>query len=314
MFVQNINIEEFRGIKKCKEPLKFTSFTVLIGRNNSGKSAILEALSLLPSPQRDESITMQSKIKFLRNLHRPNRPNQENNECLLYLYEGTSKIDFKLDNQIILTFKIEMNQIEESYDNKNIAFNPQTLVLYIPNETSIINAMENRIEDLNYVITKKGIHISVAKYLNKCVDDVYSEIILVKPILIRKVFSNQNTAYIKLKDLGSGAEKLIKFMSLIGALNPSLLLIDDFEVGFHPSLIKIFLEWLKEKDWQTVISTQSIDLLDKLTEVKPSNTTILQLHKSQDDILSYKSLDLEQLEALLDANTDPRLLVDALCL
>jgi predicted ATPase len=99
-------------------------------------------------------------------------------------------------------------------------------------------------------------------------------------------------------------------MSLIGALHPSLLLIDDFEVGFHPSLIKIFLEWLKEKDWQTVISTQSIDLLDKLTEVKPSNTTILQLHKSQDDILSYKSLDLEQLEDLLDANTDPRLLVN----
>lgn len=48
MYVTELNIKEFRGIKECRETLKFTKFNILLGRNNSGKSAILHALSLLP--------------------------------------------------------------------------------------------------------------------------------------------------------------------------------------------------------------------------------------------------------------------------
>ena len=134
---------------------------------------------------------------------------------------------------------------------------------------------------------------------------------IVYPISLRKVYK-ENKVYIQLKDLGSGAEKVIKIMAILSVLNPQLVIIDDFEAGLHPTLIKIFLEWLASKKWQNVISTHSIDTLYHLVDIHPHDTTILQLNKSSEDILSYKVLTLEDLEDFLNANSDPRLLADAL--
>ena len=47
------SIKEFRGIKELKEPIKLSKFNILIGKNNSGKTAILESLFLFPHPSRD---------------------------------------------------------------------------------------------------------------------------------------------------------------------------------------------------------------------------------------------------------------------
>ena len=53
-------------------------------------------------------------------------------------------------------------------------------------------------------------------------------------------------------------------------------------------------------------------MLYYLVDIKPIDTSILQLNKSNEDILSHEVLTLDELEDLLDANTDPRLLSDAL--
>ena len=77
-------------------------------------------------------------------------------------------------------------------------------------------------------------------------------------------------------------------------------------------MIEVLLTWLKSKEFQTVISTHSIDLLYSLVEIKPPKTKIFQLKKSYNDILNHKVLQLEDLEDLLHGNLDPRILVDAL--
>ena len=46
--ITSVDLREFRGIRACKEPIKLSSFTVLIGRNNSGKTSVLEAIALFP--------------------------------------------------------------------------------------------------------------------------------------------------------------------------------------------------------------------------------------------------------------------------
>ena len=96
MFVDELTIREFRGIRTCKGPLKLSNFTVMIGRNNSGKSTILEALSLLPSPHTRSFINGSSKIKNIINLH--------HSKALQYLYAGSSQIEYRLKD---ITFKIE---------------------------------------------------------------------------------------------------------------------------------------------------------------------------------------------------------------
>ena len=122
----------------------------------------------------------------------------------------------------------------------------------------------------------------------------------------------ENIGYIELRDLGAGIEKIIKIMTLLEVISPKLILIDDFGSGLHPSLIKIFLSWLKDKEneWQTVISTHSYDVLHYLLDINPKDTSIIQLKKSSGDVLAHKSLSLNQIESFLDANNDPRFLSD----
>lgn len=317
MFVRSLNIKEFRGIKDCKKAIKFSNFTVLIGKNNAGKSSVLEALSLLPVPSIYDYITKTSKIDNLMHLHQGSRKD------LLYLYAGTSDLQFGIRSSSAL-IEISENEIRTSWNNqplnllikfKEIYGIPDNkfseMVLFVPFTTSIISEIEQRMKSLRELIMKKGYHIKLAKFLNQCVNDVYSELVFLEPLSLRKIYPDNNV-YLKLKDLGSGAEKLIKIMALFEVLSPHLILIDDFEAGFHPTMIKLFLKWLKDKQWQTIISTHSLDVLYHLVDIKINDTTILQLNKSNEDTLSYEVLKLEELEDLLDANTDPRLLLDAL--
>ena len=317
MFVRSLNIKEFRGIKACDKALKFSNFTVLIGKNNAGKSSILEALSLLPEPNIRDYFTQKRKLNNLKDLH------QGSLKDLLYLYAGTSTLQFGIESSTA-TIEISETDTRTFWNNKETSIGaeiskmyefPQKkipdMVLFVPFTTSILIDLENRMKALKELIMKKGYHIKLANFLNECVNDVYSELVFLEPISLRKVYPD-NKVYLKLKDLGSGAEKLIKIMALFEVLSPKLIIIDDFEAGFHPTMIKLFLKWLKKKKWQIIVSTHSIDVLYHLVEIKPIDTRILQLNKSNEDILSHEVLTLDELEDLIDANTDPRLLLDAL--
>ncbi len=335
MIVKDLNITEFRGIKSCKSPIHLSNFNVLIGRNNSGKSTILEALSLLPSPKMSEYITDGDKIDFISNLHyRKQTPKNRTNlyKTLIYQYAGTSLIEYNRigekvfniiikENQVIPNFGVNemlleiIDEIRGRKPPKQLEYidkflemikKPSALsVLFIPSDTQYIKEMNDKINSLKDVIIKRGIHVQVAKSLNKCVDDEYSEILFGDPLRIRKVFSD-NFTYIRISDLGSGAEKLIKIMLLIESITPELILIDDIEAGLHPTMINIFLKWLINLGSQVVISTHSIDVLYKLTEINPLDCNVLFLKKSCEDNLKYDKLSLDEIEDLLNANTDPR--------
>ncbi len=332
MIVKNLNIKEFRGIKSCKRPIEFTNFNVLIGRNNSGKSSVLEALSLIPNPKSKEYVTNKSKIQFLAELHSPlifSKEKEINDpyKPLLYLYSGTATIDYNNVSYITISLrtcdseykppghmpnmsKVPDYMVDPDYniDSASIALaNSSISVLFIPYDTEYIKTLEKKIDSLKFAIMKKGIHRKVAERLNECVDDEYSEIYFGDPIVMRKVLAD-NTPYININDLGSGAEKLIKIMALIEIMEPKLILIDDFGAGFHPSMINIFLKWLTELKSQVVLSTHSADILYQLTKLDPESCNILFLKKTHEDILKYKVLSIDKVEDFLNANTDPRLL------
>lgn len=322
MLIKDLNIKEFRGIKKCEKPLKFSRFNILIGKNNSGKSTILEALSLLPSVNTIDLIQGRKKGEILRRAHQENK-NVKKYKCLLYLHAGTSFIEYSLTSGHLVVEinedNIEMGTKEEKIlQERQFAqfFNVkpnllEKLVLHIPNDTELLKQIEKKVKEYKEEIMKEGYHIKVAKLLNNNVDDEYSDITFLEPISIRKKLPD-NFVYLPLKDLGFGAEKFVKIISLIEVIKPSLLLIDDFETGFHPSLIKAFLIWLKGKKMQVILSTHSIDVLDRLVEVQPNDTQIILLKKDESDLLKYESFPLKKVQNFLNANTDPRLLIDQL--
>ncbi|MCD6370160.1 MAG: ATP-binding protein, partial [Thermoplasmata archaeon] len=111
------------------------------------------------------------------------------------------------------------------------------------------------------------------------------------------------------------AKKIVRAYMVIRLLKPRLILWDDFDAALHPSLVKGLLKWLYSGNWQVVLSTHSLDVLyylldileDGKNEKKEGNIQVLLLRRV-DDILYHKSLSVEELEDLIDSNTDPRFL------
>jgi AAA15 family ATPase/GTPase len=325
MLVSQIDIKEFRGIRTCEKPLDLSKFTVLIGRNNVGKSAVLEALYLLPHPKIIDPIYNDNKISIIKDkLHSGGH--------LAYGYSGLARIHYNNHSFSIVVSERDANLLvdkkEIPYHNSSKLIellklppaeyyieNIQNLVIAVFSNTTLIKEFDNKIQEesvKNYIM-KQGYHVTIAELISKCVDDNFTEIIL-DIMKIRKELPDGNKFYIHLDDLGDGVKKAVRVMLLIEALEPKLILWDDFEVFAHPSLIKILLTWLAEGDWQVVLTTHSIDVLYELLEVRPEDTTVLQLAKTKDDVLRYEKLTLDDLEDLIMANQDPRLVADALTL
>jgi len=327
MSVQQLDLEEFRGIRKCKEPIKFSKFSILIGRNNSGKSTILGALYLLPFPyHHKEPFSQSERITYLQGL-------VGGKSSLVYAYSGKAKLTYRVNSKEI---KIEINDggtVEkftmngeelDPYRFRSIAklFNVeeqieklQKLVFFIPNSTGFVRMLTDNLKQDTYwnYVMKQRAHVRVASQINECIDDKYTEVLPYKDALCaRKEIPGTGPIYIKIADLGDGIEKAVAIMLFANAYNPHIILWDDFETTAHPTLIRMLLNWLKEGQWQVILSTHSIDVLSRLLEVKPKDAKVIQLKKTADDVLLYQELSLEELEDIMEANQDPRLLVDAL--
>jgi len=337
MLIESINLREFRGILRCEKSLNLSDFTVLVGRNNSGKSSILEALALFPKPEYQVPYSGQSRLEFVASLH-------AGRSSLVYGYSGYASVEYMVDGKRWnLQFDESGRTTEfaiENYDSQTLQTDPfscigrelrdrlaQTrppsvgekisrMVFFIPNDTSFMNELarltgEEKSRDM---ITKGGAHARIAKELiNKCVDDKYTEILPFSPQLrVRKERVDGQPLYINVKDLGDGVEKVAIATLWLDAIDPFLVLWDDFEGSAHPTLIRELLRWLSNKKWQVILSTHSIDVLSSLTEVGPKEARVIQLKKTNEDILYHEILTIDELEDILDSSQDPRMIVDSL--
>jgi len=349
MKITKLDIVEFRGIKKCERPIEFSKFNVLIGRNNAGKSAILEALFLFPDPTKD--VFGDIKLYFVRNL-------LHSGESLTYGYWGDAKIQYTFeyywDNYPLLceyeiiigkeTFSRLSNFKVQSDDKKDLELvveiddlaklfeksekdiiqekikekleKIENTTFLIPSNLGLTKKFDDKIVSEKNKLMKQGSHVKVAKLISKCVEDNFTEVYL-DTMKLRKELPDGNAFYIHIDDLGDGIKKAVRVMLLLEAVKPKIVLWDDFEVFAHPSLIETLLKWLTEENWQVVLSTHSIDVLYALlnTEIKNrEDVAIIQLAKTSDDVLTFEKLTLDDLEDLIMANQDPRKVVDLLAL
>jgi len=317
ILITEIDFEEFRGIKRCKKPIKLKKFNVLIGKNNSGKSALLEALFLFPSPL--ISCVSGYKSSLVEKLH-------GGHDSLIYGYSGNARIMYKANNTSC-TIKIKSSgDPEVFFENKTIDSlesigkliqisepNLKDISIYIPTDTNIINSYADYINSMENEIVKSGKNKTVAEFVNQCIDEKYTEVFWKKEgLYCRKERPDGTPLYIKLNDMGDGIKRATIFMLLLEAQSPHIVLWDDFENASHPTLIKAQLEWLAKKDWQVVLSTHSIDVLYQLLDIDPTGVQVIQLKKLTDDMLIHTSLSIDNLNDLMNANSDPRQLVDAL--
>lgn len=281
--LRKIDISEFRGIRKLSKPIELGSFNVLVGRNNVGKSAILEAVFLLSMPFRGETLSLYSKnvYDYLSGLH-------GGGKSLVYGHSGKAVINYeftegvktffervKHDGEIVSgvdilvkNIEIEMDTVsfskvvinrkytmEDSLDYKNflksigVACGSNILCLFVPNNSNSYERIASFVLDDKVFswIEKHGFHRRVIRsILAPAIYDRFTEVTIRKDRLcVRKEVSEEiGSLYIDVDSLGEGVKRALLTYLVVEYLNPRIVLWDDIEVAAHPSLLETLLKWL----------------------------------------------------------------------
>ena len=349
--VKTIEIKEFRGIRELKKPITLKSFNVLVGRNNAGKSAILEALYLLSNP-----FMMQRAKPYDKEIHQFISEIHGGPSTLVYGQDGKATIKYTLQNMIKTNFKrltvngryrnqvqVNVNEILITLNTKKIeevkvaknasvpdfesykdflrsaGINPETneLCLYIPNNTNAYNTITSFVlkDEVWSWIEKRGLHSKVVKDLvEPAVTDKFTEVTIRKDRLcLRKEVSEKiGPLYIDINSIGEGVKRAVLVYLAVEYLNPRIVLWDDVEVAAHPSLLESMLKWLSESKRQAVLATHSIDVLYALAQTPPKNANIIILNKNSEDTVSHKEITPEKLRDYMEGGVDIRKIPEGL--
>ncbi len=326
-YIESIYVEGFRGIRKLKEPIRLTRFNVVIGRNNTGKTSLLEALYIMPTPWEGylDPMIGSERQHIIARLH-------GGHPSLIYAYSGLAQLQYKIINA---TIKISLSegrlhnvlfndQEVDNYDKykkllaETLNLNEEQVsyfTLFIPNDTVYLRDLYTRILNKWDYLVKHGLHRKiVSELINPVVYDVFTEVLIERGQLkLRKEISEDiGPLYIHIADQGDGIERICLVALALEYAKPGLILWDDIEVAAHPGLIEGVIRWLASKEWQVVITTHSIDVLYTLTYVNPLDAQVILLRKTKDDIVEAKTFSLDEIEELLSKNIDLRKVADVL--
>lgn len=344
--IESVEIERFRGIRKTAKPIELNKLTVIIGRNDSGKTTLLESIYVLSSKKMiPPGLYPDALFREAHKLH--------NYRYLLYNYDTTSNIILKYTLHIndkyiikhkILTYMDDLARIlvnryylypiySKAGEIKNFRIDttyrsdraiPISSIIILCNEY-FMNSLDNYIFKNWDVIESKGLHKRIVeKYINPSLPEkIYTEltqrpdgIAIRKEIVIDKEVIPK---YIRVKDLGDGIYRTLMNVLYIEFVNPSIILWDDFGSYMHPSLIENTLKYIVNSvataKKQYIITTHSIDTLYYLHKVieetsnfDPNWLSLLVLYKDKADILDYELVDYSGFDDLMSSGIDPRLL------
>ena len=325
--ISGLELENFRGIRKLKDKLFFKKFNVFIGKNNSGKTTVLQSLFLFPHPQRP-SMSSTTAMGWINTL-------LSRGKAFIYKYSGSAKIKYDLNNEQyemeidnLLHFRIygrrdpDWNELTTMEDLpellKQIKYEDLgNISIYVPSEFSIFynNILKKYVLAHEDDIVKEGIHSKIAKEISSVVNDNYTELIWKGNDIVARIESNP-PYYVSLDDLGSGIKKSASIMLATENINPHFILWDDFASNFHPLLIKMLLKWLNKNDWQVFITTHSIDVLyylvDEDTGISEDDCNIILLNRDSKDVLNFSYKTISDIEEMINSGMDPRKMAEVI--
>lgn len=284
-YLSYLNIRHFKGIENL-ELNDLSNVNIIVGENNSGKTSVLEAISLLQS---------QDSIKtMLKHISRSDSSYPSKFELFLEIFPKEQYISKNIQinsiiNGLARELKIDGNLIEKMFRG--------TISVKLDNEKLINKDMvfkENQVikDNSSYDIIKI-IYITPYDHfkdglINKTIENIKErekdKIIKLlqmfdSNILDFKILSTNNkdnpiTTYINHKkygfmplfSFGDSIKKVLTLASAVISAKQGILLVDEIETAIHKNMInevfKWFIEACREFEVQLICTTHSLEAID----------------------------------------------------
>ena len=310
--LDHIHIENFRLFKNLDIP-KVGQVNLITGKNNSGKTTLLEALRLWANRK---SLT---KVKSV----------------LLHILKQRGELNRMPEEDFASVFhepyrnrKVVINELEMMYKGEIIAIQgvSEKISSY---EVEYTTSPDQLIDSSNFIPASFDLtnaHLWEKVELTK-EDKVVEVLRIIEPSIVRvsvnkaddtaKVLLKNSSKPLPLKNFGEGMNRLLTVaLGLVSAEN-DMLLIDEIDLGLHHSVQHLLWEIVFQKasdlNVQVFATTHSSDCVQAFSDIanKPEyagmgNYIRLQRSKKEGVGIMAVDYDMESLESSLDFNLETR--------
>jgi AAA15 family ATPase/GTPase len=277
--IDSLHIQNYRLFKDLKID-KLGQVNLIAGKNNTGKTALLEALRILASKM--ELTVINDIINKRNDWFELSNNDYENSKILFYNYKSLFNNHNEIpDNTInINEFSLKMQSFDAKFGThigysvnniQNINYNNYNDSI-IPNDQSLYVGLENnkKLDDTLWSLVDAHPEEDDVLLILKIIDSRIMKLSLNNKGEFIVLLGGQIAPF-SLKSLGDGINRLLTIaLSLVNSKN-KILLIDEFEVGLHHSvqeqLWEIIFKYAKEWNIQVFVTTHSRDTVEAFTYI-----------------------------------------------
>ena len=300
-FLTELSIEGMRGIRSGKLA-SIAQVNVLVGKNNCGKTTVLEALERVRSPWAAPDVTSREPLQSLLN-----RRNEKSNfDEKLFHRPGVKelRITVTLSEQEPVVVMVRSDGKGSGASMQERFKQSSTFWPSDANDRQIENALFRPL--LERRADKALIH-SLNKIFDLQVEQIQvfpdGKLMLVMPDVALNVDS-----------FGDGTRAALRCLMVAASLKGGLFSIEEPECHQHPESLRRFaqalMELAEENDLQLFITTHSDDCLLAFARAATEAKLTFQTHhlSNRDGLLTSRALDAQTVETLMGSGTDIRFL------
>ncbi len=318
--IEKLRIKNFKSVKHVE--LECKKVNVFIGEPNSGKSNIIEAMSLLSPGILDQAISKDVlRFKTMSDLFYDsniNKPIEVFTEKLNYWLRFAMRENNAPENQ----FEFEIRDPSKKPDAQTVKIDHLGKIVggHIPLSTSFRYYQYKRLDAFlpgyaNYLLTPYGVNLPTLLLGNEgyrtWVEDFFTEkgfILTMKPaeldISISKLVKNSIYSYPYLT-VSETLQRIVFYILAIKSNKDAILLLDEPESNTFPFYTKFLGERIGlDESNQFFITTHNPYLLLNLLEKTPSKDIKVFISQMKDYETIVTPLDDSQVKEVLDFNSD----------
>ncbi len=313
--LDHIHIENFRLFKELDIP-KVGQVNLITGKNNAGKTTLLEALRLWGN--RNSAVGIYSTLDLLiRSRDQMNGTTEDAYKSLFSDYN--SGFSIQINNLVKIEFEKKAPPtllLESPGGNRGMYINQITneeandISFYIPASFDLTNVRlwKNIVLNPN----KKEKTLEILRIIEPKISDIFIDTGTKSAIVSLK----NSTQAFPLRTFGEGMNRLLTIaLGLVSAEN-DMLLIDEIDLGLHHSvqhmLWEIVFQKARDLNVQVFATTHSSDCVEAFSDIANKaeysgmgNYIRLQRSKKDGNIMAV-DYEMGQLENALDLNSETR--------